>query len=112
MIRYRVKVGGQAEADITDITRYIAQVPLEPQTARKLYQFLKKEILSLKQTPERYPYEDNERLRKLGIRKLLVKNYKALYFVDLEQQTVQVIRVVYAGRDISKLLNETDFKNV
>ena len=111
-MKYRVKIGAQAQADITDIMRYIGQVLLEPRTAGNLYRLLKEEILSLKQMPERYPYEDDDRLRALGIRKLLVKNYKVLYFVDTERQLVQVARVVYAGRDISRLLDETEFENV
>ena len=41
-----------------------------------------------------------------------MKNYKVLYFIDTERQLVQVTRVVYAGRDLSKLLEETDFENV
>lgn len=112
MIKYRIEIGMQAQADITDIVRYIGQVLLEPRTAGNLYRLLKEEILSLKQMPERYPYEDDERLRALGIRKLLVKNYKVLYFVDSEQQLVQIARVFYAGRDISQLMEETDFENV
>lgn len=112
MMKYRVRVGAQAQSDITDIMRYIGQVLLEPRTAGNLYRLLKEEILSLKQMPERYPYEDDDRLRALGIRKLLVKNYKVLYFVDTERQLVQVARVVYAGRDISRLLDETEFENV
>lgn len=110
--KIRVEIGIQAQADITDIVRYIGQVLLEPRTAGNLYRLLKEEILSLKQMPERYPYEDDERLRALGIRKLLVKNYKVLYFVDSEQQLVQIARVFYAGRDISQLMEETDFENV
>ena len=112
MMKYRIEIGAQAQSDITDIMRYIGQVLLEPRTAGNLYRLLKEEILSLKQMPERYPYEDDNRLRALGIRKLLVKNYKVLYFVDTERQLVQVARVVYAGRDISKLLDETEFENV
>lgn len=112
MMKYRVKIGAQAQADITDIMRYIGQVLLEPRTAGNLYRLLKEQILSLKQMPERYPYEDDDRLRALGIRKLLVKNYQVLYFVDTERQLVQVARVVYAGRDISRLLDETEFENV
>ena len=112
MMKYRVRVGAQAQSDITDIMRYIGQVLLEPRTAGNLYRLLKEEILSLKQMPERYPYEDDDRLYALGIRKLLVKNYKVLYFVDTERQLVQVARVVYAGRDISRLLDETEFENV
>ncbi len=109
MMKYRIEIGAQAQSDITDIMRYIGQVILEPRTAGNLYRLLKEEILSLKQMPERYPYEDDDRLRALGIRKLLVKNYKVLYFVDTERQLVQVARVVYAGRDISRLLDETEF---
>lgn len=112
MMKYRVKIGAQAQADITDIMRYTGQVLLEPRTAGNLYRLLKEQILSLKQMPERYPYEDDDRLRALGIRKLLVKNYQVLYFVDTERQLVQVARVVYAGRDISRLLDETEFENV
>ena len=112
MMNYRIEIGAQAQSDITDIMRYIGQVLLEPRTAGNLYRLLKEEILSLKQMPERYPYEDDDRLRALGIRKLLVKNYKVLYFVDTERQLVQVARVVYAGRDISRLLDETEFENV
>ena len=109
MMKYRIEIGAQAQSDITDIMRYIGQVLLEPRTAGNLYRLLKEEILSLKQMPERYPYEDDDRLRALGIRKLLVKNYKVLYFVDTERQLVQIARVVYAGRDISRLLDETEF---
>ena len=112
MMKYRIEIGAQAQSDITDIMRYIGQVLLEPRTAGNLYRLLKEEILSLKQMPERCLYEDDDRLRALGIRKLLVKNYKVLYFVDTERQLVQVARVVYAGRDISKLLDETEFENV
>ena len=112
MMKYQVEIGTQAQDDITNIMRYIGQVLLEPRTAGKLYRLLKEEILSLKQMPERYPYEDDERLRALGIRKLLVKNYKVLYLVDTERQLVQIARVFYAGRDISKLIEETDFENV
>ena len=112
MMKYRIEIGAQAQSDITDIMRYIGQVLLEPRTAGNLYRLLKEEILSLKQMPERYPYEDDDRLRALGIRKLLVKNYKVLYFVDTERQLVQVARVVDAGRDISRLLDETEFENV
>ena len=112
MMKYRIEIGAQAQSDITDIMRYIGKVLLEPRTVGNLYRLLKEEILSLKQMPERYPYEDDDRLRALGIRKLLVKNYKVLYFVDTERQLVQVARVVYAGRDISRLLDETEFENV
>lgn len=109
MKKYRVKIGTQAGADITETMHYIGQILLEPRTAGNLYRLLKQEILSLKQMPERYPYEDDDRLRALEIRKLLVKNYKILYFADQDHQMVQIVRVIYAGRDIAKILDESEF---
>lgn len=112
MTEYRVEIGLLTQTDITDIMHYIGQMLQEPRTAGNLYRVIKEEINSLRLMPERYPYEDDKRLRALGIRRLLVKNYKVLYFVDTERQLVQVARVVYAGRDLSRLLEETDFENV
>ncbi len=112
MTKYQIKIGVQAQTDITEAISYIGQVLQEPRTAGHLYQLLKTEILSLEQMPERYPFEDDDRLRALEIRKLLVKNYKILYFVDRDQRIVQIVRVIYAGRDISQLLEETDFGNL
>lgn len=112
MTKYRVEIGAQAQADISEIIHYIGQVLQEPRTAGRLYQLLKAEILSLKQMPERCPYEDDDRLRALEIRKLLVKNYKVLYFANRKHQVVQIVRVIYAGRDIEKFLDESDFENL
>lgn len=110
MMSYQVEIGEQAQADIVEIVRYISQTLQEPRTAEKLYRLMKEQIFSLDQMPERYPYEDDNRLRALGIRKLLVKNYKVLYVVSTERRSVQVVRVIYAGRDISKLLEDTRFE--
>lgn len=112
MTRYQIEIGAQAQADLVEIVRYIGQTLREPRTARNLYQLIKEQILSLNQMPERYPYEDDSRLRALEIRKLLVKKYKILYLADAQRQLVQIVRVVYAGRDISKILEETSFETL
>lgn len=108
MTEYRVEIGFQAQADLMDIVRYIGETLGEPRTAGTLYRLLKQEITSLCNMPEQYPFEDEARARSLKVRKLLVKNYKVLYLVHREQKLVQVVRVVYAGRDVSKQLEETD----
>ena len=110
MTSYQVEIGAQAQADILEIVRYISQTLQEPRTAGNLYRLSKEQVLSLEQMPERWPYEADDRLRALGIRKLLVKNYKVLYVVDTERRSVQVARVVYAGRDITKILEDTKFE--
>lgn len=112
MTNYQIKIGAQANADIAETVAYIGQVLQEPRTAGHLYRLIKEEILSLEHMPERYPFEDDDRLRALGIRKLLVKRYKILYFVNQDQRVVQIARVIYAGRDISRLLEEGGFEDL
>lgn len=107
MIRYQVEIGAQAQTDLTEIIRYIGLTLQEPRTAGNMYRLLKEGILSLRQMPERHPYEEDDRLRALGIRKMRVKNYKILYFADMERKRVQIVRVVYTGRDITKIVDET-----
>ncbi len=98
MTAYQVRVGAQAQEGITGIVRYIGQVLLEPRTAGKLYRLIKEGVLSLEQMLDRNPYETDDRLRALGIWKLLVKNYKILYFVDGEHQLVQDVEPLDLGR--------------
>lgn len=112
MTKYHIEIGKQAQNDLMDIVRYVGETLGEPRTAGRLYRLLKQEIMSLDEMPERYPYEEEARSRRLEIRKLLVKNYKVLYLVHRERRHVQIVRVVYAGRDISKQLEETDFSSV
>ena len=112
MTNYQIKIGAQANADIAETVAYIGQVLQEPRTAGHLYRLIKEEILSLEHMPERYPFEDDDRLRALNIRKLLVKRYKILYLVNRDQREVQIIRMLYAGRDVSKLLEEGGFEEL
>lgn len=108
MTEYQIEIGAQVQEDLVDIVRYIGQTLGEPRTVGQLYWLLKQEINSLNFMPERYPLEDEARCRGLGIRTLLVKNYKVLYLVNKERQIVQIARVIYAGRDITMQLEETD----
>lgn len=110
MTEYQVEIASSAKADMLEIVRYIGEALREPRTAARLYQRLRTEIASLSSLPERCPLEREARARELGIRCLLVKNYKVLYLVDRERRVVQVARVLYAGRDIAKLLEDTNLE--
>ena len=112
MTNYQIEIGAQANADIVETINYIGQVLQEPRTAGHLYRLIKEEIFSLEHTSERYPFEDDDRLRVLKIQKLLVKSYKILYFVNQDQRIVQIARVIYAGRDVSKLLEKVGFEDL
>lgn len=42
-----------------------------------------------------------------GVRFLPVKSYLVFYTVNFSKETVSVVRIMYAGRDIRNQLNET-----
>ncbi len=87
-----------------ELLDYIALVLHEPRSARRIYNTLKAEILSLAEPPFRYPLLRDEAYRSLGIRRILIENYAAFYTVDKQQQTVHVIRILYNRREWQSLL--------
>ncbi len=101
---YTVEISDLAQSDITTIVRYIRLELLEPGTAQHMYQKLRSAIENLDQMSERYPLFDEPRCCELRLHKMLVKKYLVLYRVDRKQKLVQVARVIYAGRDISRQL--------
>jgi len=62
--------------------------------------------------PERYPLWADEPWHSRGLRKLLVNNYVVIYFVDHDHGCVQVVRIVYAGRDIAAQLQKTGWNDL
>jgi len=59
-----------------------------------------------KLTDNPYMYEEarGERLKKLGYRRIPIKNYVMLYLVDEAKQEVIIARVFYGKQDYTKLI--------
>lgn len=110
MKRYQVQITRTAKQDLRDVVSYVGTQLQEHRTAQKLYRMIRENMLNLDYMPERYPLWEDEPWHSYGVRKLLVNNYVVLYLVDHEIERVRVVRVIYAGRDISKLLEETEFE--
>ena len=51
-----------------------------------------------------YPQLTDGRLAQLGYRKLLIKNYLAIYHVDEQNKTVTIMRFLYAASNYLKQL--------
>ncbi len=110
MTEYRVELTRTAQADILGIVRYIQMELREPRIAGRLYGLLKEQISSLASLPERNPVVDQPKIRELGLRRLLVKNYSVFYLVDSDRLLVRVARVMYSGRDIATQLMDTQWE--
>ena len=105
MIFY-VAYSAEARQDLRDIYEYIACELLVPETAAGQTERIMKAIRSLEQMPMRHRLYEEEPWHSQGLRVLPVDNYLVFYLPDENSATVNIIRIMYGGRDIDKQLNE------
>lgn len=103
---YSVKISEKAESDLKEIFEYIAFELLSVQTAFDLLERLEKNILNLNQMPNRHRTYEKEPWRSRGLCVMPVENYIVLYIVDEESAVVNIVRVMYGGREIEAQLNK------
>jgi len=101
---YRVKLAEQARQDLRDIYEYVAFTLLEPGIARNLKNRIVDGLNSLREMPYRFPIYQEEPWRSRELRRLNIGNYSGFYLVS--EKTVQVVRIIYGGRDIATVLSE------
>lgn len=104
MAQYRVDLSEPAENDLVMIVRYIASQLNSPISALNLLELLEKQMASLSKSPQRYSLVADERLSKLGYRKLPVKNYVVFFSIDEKSKVVDIERILYGRRDWMQIL--------
>ena len=104
MAKYRVDISEPAERDIRDIIRYISAQLSAPMTALKMMDTIEEAIASLEVMPQKCPPVTDERLAMMGYRKLIVKNYIAVFTIEEKSKVVNVERILYARRDWQHIL--------
>ena len=102
---YEVEVSEQADSDLRGIFEYIAFELQSPENASGQLDRLEEQIISLETMPERYRRYETEPWKSRGLRILPVDNYVVLYIPDEDRKTVEILRVMYGGRNIDKQLN-------
>ena len=103
---YRVQLTDEAKMDLRGIYEYIAYTLLEPWIARNVKQRILAGLKSLNQMPERYPVYQDEPWKSRGLRRINIGNYSGFYLVT--EKSVQIIRILYGGRNISSVLQDSD----
>ena len=93
-----------ARQDLRDLFDYIALTLLSPDAARRTAERILAAVRSLSSLPERYPLYHDEPWHSRNVRFITVKNYLVFYTADAE--TVTILRILYAGRDVSKQLDD------
>jgi toxin ParE1/3/4 len=103
-MEYKVTTSHRAKRNMTYIGKYIATQLHAPETAREYLDNFKSQIAELNHMPKRFALVSDERLAKMGMRSVQVKNYSIFYIVDEQTKTVTVISVMYSRRDWVNLL--------
>lgn len=103
---YQISISRQAEDDLRNVFEYIAQDLQSLQNAMSQLDRLEKAILSLNHMPQRYRSYDKEPWHSKGLRVMPVDNYIVFYIPDPNTLKVEIVRVMYGGRDVDKQLNK------
>lgn len=102
---YHVQIANQAEADLRGIFEYIAYELQSVQNAIGQLNRLEESIYSLDEMPERYSAYQREPWHSRGLRVMPVDKYLVFYIPDHGNETVNIVRVMYGGRDADTQLN-------
>ena len=97
---YVVEMTDQARTDLRDIYEYIAFSLQSKINADRQLDRIEREIMSLTDMPERYKVLDLGFDAEKTVRIVTVDRYCVVYHVAKEYRTVQILRILYGGRDI------------
>ena len=103
---YQVRIADEAERDLREIFAYIAFTLQSVKNAAGQLSRLQDEILSLSEMPERYRRYELEPWYSRGVRRFAVDNYAVFYLPDAKKNEVNVLRVLYGGRDLDRIMAE------
>ena len=95
------------EVILRSIYEYIAFTLLEPEIAEGQLGRIEEGILSLDEMPERFRVFEKEPWHSRGLRQMPVDNFIVFYIPKTEDKTVNVIRVMYGGRNIDEQFKKT-----
>ena len=104
---FNVVYTSEARQDLRDIYEYIAYELFVPETAAGQVDRIMKAARSLEQMPMRHRRYEDEPWHSQGLRFLPVDNYLIFYLPDETNNVVNIIRIMYGGRDVKKQLSET-----
>ena len=102
MNQYNIRYSKEAKQDLIDIKKYIKYILQEPNIANKLIAKIRKEIDNLVNDAIIYSIIDDDFLKKLEIRKILVDNY--IVFYRIKNKNIEIVRIMYGRRNWIALL--------
>ena len=105
---WAVEYTAAARQDLRNIYEYIAYNLLSPEIAAGQIQRIMRNVRALEEMPMRHSLCAYEPWRSQGLRLLPADNYIVFYLPRESINTVDIVRIMYGGRDIQKQLSETE----
>ena len=102
---YGIQISSQAESDLRSIFEYIAFELQSVQNAVGQLSRLEESINSLDQMPDKYRAYEKEPWHSRGLRVMPVDNYVVFYIPNHDTKVVNIVRVMYGGRDVDTQLS-------
>ena len=100
----KVHITNAAEQDIAGALDYIEFELRNPTAADALFDRINAEIESLSEFSQRYSVVQDPVLRTWGIRFIKINNYLAFYTFSQSDETVYIVRFLYAKRNWAAVL--------
>ena len=95
--KYDVKLSIKAKDDLKRIVLYIKNELNEPSIANKYANMIRNEIKTLEYSPQKFAIIDDDAIKDLNIRKLIIKNYIVFYRVNENKNIVNIERILYGA---------------
>ena len=109
LIKYKLNVYAQVDAQMDEITAYFVNEAKLPSTAKMLLKAIQQAMHSLKVMADRIPLVREEPWRSKGIRRMMAKNYAIYFWIDEAARLVNIVAVIYGKCDQGARLSEVDF---
>lgn len=103
---FEVEITDTAQRDVENIYTYISENLCNRQVAVRFISTLKERMAMLENMPKSYPLANDEYLRNMGIRVIILQNYIVFYTVETAEKKVYVLRVLYGRRSWAEILKK------
>lgn len=104
---WKINYSASSREDLKSIYDYIAYELLSPEYAAGQTERIMKVVRSLEDMPMRHQVYEEERWKTKQVRYLPVDNYIIFYLPKEETGIVNIVRIIYGGRDMKKQIQET-----
>jgi plasmid stabilization system protein ParE len=98
-MKYKIRFLPKFDMDVADLADILSPYPSK---ARRLFAEMERKIAALADNPHAHEvYHVNPKYRRI-----VLEGHSLFYTVDEDRAEVSIYRVIYAKRDIAKLLND------